>query len=102
MDEKRSKTLRTIFKNIKSRIFNFIDFDNELMPIPATFNDKIIKNKNPLEEVAKDVINRLNFLFEVKPSTDYRAQVTKQLKVMHKTNENSGFDEITFEEDDQA
>ena len=72
MDEKKSKTLRAIFKNIKSRIVNFIDFDNELMPIPVTFNDKIIKNKNALEEVAKDVINRLNFLFEVKPSNNYQ------------------------------
>ena len=71
MDEKKNKTLRAIFKNIKSRMINYIDFDDEQMPIPATFSDNMINNKNPLEEVAKDVINRLNFLFEVKTSSGY-------------------------------
>ena len=78
----RSKTLRAVFRNIKSRLVSYIDFDVASIPIPAKFNEKIIKVKNPHEEVAHDVLSRLTFLFEVKRSNNYRSEVTKQLNVV--------------------
>ena len=47
---------------------------------------------NPHEEVANDVINRLNFLFEVKPSRTYQSVVSKQLKVIHLDDGSCDFD----------
>ena len=88
----KAKSLRAVFKNIKQRIINYIDFDDELMPIPADFNQKMINNKNPHEEIAKDVMNRLNFLFELKPSMQYATNVTKRLALSHKPIPNSGLD----------
>ena len=93
----KSKTLREIFKNIKSRMIGYIDFDDVEMPIPAKFNAKMINIKNPHEEVANDVINRLNFLFEVRSSKSYQHVVTKQLKIVASAEDSS---EVTFEEDE--
>ena len=67
------------------------------MPIPAKFNDKMVKIMNPHEEVANDVINRLNFLFEVKPSRSYQSVVSKQFKVV---NRNDGSYEFDFNEEE--
>lgn len=46
------------------------------MPIPAKYDDKMINLKNPHEEIATDIINRLSFLFEVKPSNNYLKEVS--------------------------
>ena len=46
------------------------------MPIPAKYDDKMIKILNPHEEVAKDVIRRVQFLLEVKPSNNYLQKVS--------------------------
>ena len=77
----QSKTLRDVFRNIKSTLISYIDFDNPSIPIPAKFSDKMIQKKNPYEEIGNDVINRLNFLFEITPSKSYHQKVTKPLKV---------------------
>lgn len=98
----KSKTLREIFKNIKSRMISYIDFDNPSMPIPVKFDDKMIKIKNPYEEVANDVINRLNFLFEVKPSKSYRQTVIKKLNIVFKKVQGASFDDIEYQEDSKG
>ena len=98
-ESNKSKTMRAIFKNIKRVMINYIDFDIEDMPIPAKFEAKMIRSKNPHEEVANDVLNRLHFLFEVKPSQGYQASVTKQLAVTFASNnDNVGLNEVSYKE----
>ena len=46
------------------------------MPIPFKYDNKMVLIRHPLEQMASDVINRLNFLLEVRPSFDYTQVVT--------------------------
>ena len=54
-----------------------IDLDDELVPVPENLDLTTIDLGSPIEEVARDVLKRVLFLFEVIPSTNYQAEVTK-------------------------
>ena len=98
----KSKTMRSIYRNIKSRMIGYIDFDNLEMPIPAKYDEKMIQVMNPLEEIAKDVVSRLNFLFEVKPSKNYKSEVTSKLNLKLSPVTDSGLDELLWSESDKS
>ena len=48
-----------------------IDLDDEGIPVPERLDLTTIDIGTPIEEVARDVLKRVTFLFEVIPSTNY-------------------------------
>lgn len=72
----KTQTMRVIFKFIKAPLKKYIDFDLLEMPIPFKYDNKMVLIRNPHEQITTDVINRLNFLLEVRPSCDYTQVVT--------------------------
>ena len=97
----QDKAKRVVFSNIKTRLISWIDFDDELMPIPEKPDQNILKFRNPCEEVATDILNRIDFLFEVKQSNTYSCEVGKQLKIkFEKSDLPGGLDKSVFEEVD--
>ena len=47
------------------------------MAVPVKLDLTTIELGTPTEEVARDVLKRVLFLFEVTPSTNYQSEVTK-------------------------
>jgi len=43
----KTKTMRAIFKNVRSLMQNYIDFDSPEMPIPAKFDEKMVLVQDP-------------------------------------------------------
>ena len=72
-----NETLKAIFRRVKSRMFSLVDFEDEMAPVNKELNMSQIDLGSPIEEVARDVLNRLQFLFEVVPSANYLSEVTK-------------------------
>ena len=70
-------TLKSIFKQVKEQIRSLIDLDEDNVPVPETLDITTIELGSPAEEVARDVLKRVLFLFEVIPSTNYQSEVTK-------------------------
>lgn len=70
-------TLKSVFKQVKEHIRSLIDLDEESTPVPERLDLTTIDLGSPIEEVARDVLKRVFFLFEVIPSTNYQAEVTK-------------------------
>ena len=68
--------MKEIFSRVQERIRNLIAFESD-----APLLEKLDSNKINLgsseEEVARDVKNRILFLFEVAPSVNYQSIVTK-------------------------
>jgi hypothetical protein len=64
-------TLKSVFKHVKEHIRSLIDLDDELVPVPEKLDLTTIDLGSPIEEVARDVLKRVFFLFEVIPSTNY-------------------------------
>lgn len=49
----------------------YIDFDTPEMPIPFKYEKIMVFQLNKFDKIPSDVINRLNFLLEVRPSYAY-------------------------------
>lgn len=71
------KTLKNVFKQVKEHIRSLIDLDDESAPVPEKLDINSIELGTPTEEVARDVLKRVMFLFEIIPSTNYQSEVTK-------------------------
>ena len=83
-----NETLNYLFKRVKQRMVNMIDLVNlqNSTKIKETLESKDLCLGKPEEEVANDVIQRLLFLFEVKPAINYHAEVSKlSKKQIHKS-----------------
>ena len=70
-------TLKSVFKQVKEHIRSLIDLDDEALPVPEKLDISTIELGTPTEEVARDVLKRVMFLFEIIPSTNYQSEVTK-------------------------
>ena len=70
-------TLKRIFKQVKEKIRSLVDLDDEAAPVAEKLDITSIELGTPIEEVARDVLKRVLFLFEVIPSTNYQSEVTK-------------------------
>ena len=70
-------TLKSVFKQVKEHIRSLIDLDDEALPVPEKLDISTIELGSPTEEVARDVLKRVMFLFEIIPSTNYQSEVTK-------------------------
>jgi len=64
-------TLKSVFKQVKEHIRSLIDLDDEALPVPEKLDISTIELGSPTEEVARDVLKRVMFLFEIIPSTNY-------------------------------
>ena len=64
-------TLKSIFRHLKEHIRSLVDLDDESIPVPEKLDITTIELGTPCEEVARDVLKRVVFLFEVTPSTSY-------------------------------
>lgn len=62
---------------MKEHLRGLIDLDDETIPVPEKLDQASIELGTPIEEVARDVLKRVLFLFEVIPSTNYQSEVTK-------------------------
>ena len=74
-----AETLAVIFQRVKMRVSQLVNLDDEedQGSIPLVLDVKELKLGSPAEEVALDVKQRLQLLFEFKPSTNYSSEVTK-------------------------
>jgi hypothetical protein len=68
-----AETLSVIFKHVKMRVSQLINLDDEedQGSIPLVLDVQELKLGSPAEEVALDVKQRLQLLFEFKPSTNF-------------------------------
>ena len=72
--EDPNESLKAIFKRVKTKLKNLIDFDGDL-PIRESLNIGELKLESPYKEISKEVKARLFFLLELKPSIDYHRNV---------------------------
>ena len=70
-------TLKKVFKKVKEHIRALLDLEDDSTPVAEKLDMSNIELGSPIEEVSRDVLKRVNFLFEVIPSTNYQAEVTK-------------------------
>jgi hypothetical protein len=67
-----SETIKFMFDKIKTRISDVIDLNNPQKAVPEKLDASDLNMNAPEEEVARDVIQRLILLFEIKPATNYQ------------------------------
>ena len=72
-----SETVKAIFRRVKARLVKLINLEDELEPVAEKLVLSEIDLGSPAEEVARDVLNRLVFLFEINTSITYQSEVTK-------------------------
>ncbi|CDW79829.1 hect domain and rcc1-like domain-containing protein [Stylonychia lemnae] len=72
--EDPNDSLKAIFKRLKNKIKTLIDFDGDL-PIRESLDIEELKLESPYQEICKDVSQRIQLLFEIKPSVDYHSKV---------------------------
>lgn len=79
----------------------YIDFDTPEMPIPFKYEKIMVFQLNKFDKIPSDVINRLNFLLEVRPSYAYSQLVTSPLNVVLDDRSNGiGLADLTYAEQD--
>ena len=74
--EDPNDTLKNIFKRVRAKLRNIIDFDGDL-PIKEVLSIEELKLESPYKEVSKEVKARALFLLELKPSIDYHSKVIR-------------------------
>lgn len=68
--EDPNESLKAIFKRVKNKLKLLIDFDGEIS-LREHLDIEELKLESPYKEVSKEVLCRLQFLFEFKTSIDY-------------------------------
>lgn len=72
-----NETLIDIFKRAKDKLSPLVDFNVPSKAIKENLDFEELKIETPEGETTNDVIQRLVFLLEIKPATDYQTQVSK-------------------------
>jgi hypothetical protein len=69
--------VKAVFRRVKARLVKLINLEDELEPVAEKLDRDVIDLGSPAEEVARDVLNRVVFLFEMNTSISYQSEVTK-------------------------
>jgi len=66
--------LKAIFKAVKERIKEVLDFDSN-KPLKKVIKSEDLDLQSPYHEVSRAVNKRLNFLLDLVPSFDYHSKL---------------------------